>query len=81
MKSEKCEAHCIELRLPSQRESEEREANEQIRIQDKGNESGDVQEKQVENGVIGLMGAHYFTEIGYVLLPEYWGKGYATEAL
>lgn len=31
--------------------------------------------------VIGLMGAVRAPEIGYMLLPVYWGRGYTTEAL
>lgn len=45
MESEKCEAHCVELRVSCRCEGEERKASEQNWIQNKGNESGDVDEK------------------------------------
>lgn len=34
-----------------------------------------------ENTVIGLGGIHTGAEIGYILHPEYWGRGFASEAL
>ena len=34
-----------------------------------------------ERTTIGLIGAHHLPEIGYVIHPDHWSKGYVTEAL
>jgi ribosomal-protein-alanine N-acetyltransferase len=34
-----------------------------------------------EQVMIGSIGLHRGTEVGYMFHPDYWGKGYATEAL
>lgn len=45
MEIEKCEARCVEPHVSSWCEGEGRVASEQNWIQNKGNESGDVDEK------------------------------------
>ncbi len=59
-------------------------------VNDKIDENKDINWAVTEKGsakCIGLMGfyrtqpEHYRTELGYMLAPEHWGKGYATEAI
>ena len=41
----------------------------------------DSNSKPEEPIVIGFTGAHHLPEVGYIFEPDFWGKGYATEAL
>lgn len=59
-------------------------------INDKIDANSDINWAITEKGsdlCIGIMGfyrtepEHYKTELGYMLLPEYWGKGYVTEGV
>ena len=59
-------------------------------INDKIDENTDINWAVTEKGsdtCIGLMGfyrtqtEHYRTELGYMIAPEHWGKGYTTEAV
>lgn len=59
-------------------------------INDKITENTDINWAVTEKGnnkCIGIMGfyrtrpEHFRTELGYMILPEYWGKGYVTEAV
>lgn len=60
------------------------------KINDKIDANSDINWAITEKGsdlCIGIMGfyrtepEHYKTELGYMLLPEYWGKGYVTEGV
>jgi ribosomal-protein-alanine N-acetyltransferase len=48
---------------------------------DTSHEDGEDYLIELEGGVIGKVGAYRFPEIGYMLHPEHWGHGYASEAL
>lgn len=59
-------------------------------INDKLTENTDINWAVTEKGnnkCIGIMGfyrtqpEHFRTELGYMILPKYWGKGYVTEAV
>ncbi|BCY29474.1 GNAT family N-acetyltransferase [Flavobacterium okayamense] len=59
-------------------------------INEKIKENADINWAVTEKGnnkCIGIMGFYrtqpenYRTELGYMILPEYWGKGYVTEAV
>jgi len=59
-------------------------------INDKIDDNVDINWAVTEKGsdkCIGIMGfyrtqpEHYRTELGYMIMPEYWGKGYVTEAV
>ena len=59
-------------------------------INDKIDENIDINWAVTEKGsdkCIGIMGfyrtqpEHFRTELGYMIMPEYWGKGYVTEAV
>ena len=59
-------------------------------INDKIEENSDINWAVTEknsNKCIGIMGfyrtqpEHFRTELGYMILPEHWGKGYVTEAV
>lgn len=56
-----------------------------IILLDQGKVDGKVEEANVKDGkkgrFIGAIGHPFEAVIGYRLLPEYWGKGYMTEAL